>query len=137
MKHNDKNRIYLSEQEKQFVVQCLDEGKPLPEEYRFLLFGDKKNIELVWPSKTSKATNIVLPFQTIEIVDEPRAEKPEDAKSEDTEKQICEIIKSQCSRAYIFSIDYKKNVMPNMRWTHDWTKKTESKNKEFLFLMER
>ena len=54
-----------------------------------------------------------------------------------TKKQICEIIKSQCSKAYVFSIDYKKNVMSGMRWTHSWTKKTESKNKEFLFLMER
>ena len=88
MKNNNQNRIYLSEQEKQFVVQCLDEGRPLPDQYRFLLFGDKKDVELVWNAKTSEVTNIVLPFQTIEIVDEPRAEKPEDAKSEDSKKQL-------------------------------------------------
>ena len=88
MKNNDKNRIYLSEQEKQFVVQCLDEGRPLPDQYRFLLFGDKKDVELVWNSKTSDVSNIVLPFQTIEIVDEPRAEKLEEAKSGDSKKQM-------------------------------------------------
>ena len=36
-------------------------------------------MELVWNGKTSEVSNIVLPFQIIEQVDEPRAEKPEDA----------------------------------------------------------
>jgi hypothetical protein len=36
-------------------------------------------VELVWNGKTSEVCNIVLPFQVIEQVDEPRAEKPEDA----------------------------------------------------------
>lgn len=35
-------------------------------------------MELVWNGKTSEVCNIVLPFQVIEQVDEPRAEKPED-----------------------------------------------------------
>ena len=35
-------------------------------------------MELVWNGKTSEVCNIVLPFQIIEQVDEPRAEKPED-----------------------------------------------------------
>jgi adenine specific DNA methylase Mod len=34
--------------------------------------------ELVWNGKTNEVCNVVLPFQTIEQVDEPRAEKPED-----------------------------------------------------------
>ena len=37
---------------------------------------EKREVELVWNSKTNEVTNIVLPFQTIEQVDEPRAQKP-------------------------------------------------------------
>ena len=55
-----------------------------------------------------------------------------------TKKEICKVIEKQCQKApHIFSIDYKKNVMSGMRWTHDWTKKTEQKHTEFLFLMEK
>ena len=50
----------------------------MPAKYRFLLFEDKREVELVWNGKTSEVCNIVLPFQTIEQVDEPRAEKPSD-----------------------------------------------------------
>ncbi len=35
-------------------------------------------MELVWNGKTNEVTNVVLPFQVIEQVDEPRAEKPEE-----------------------------------------------------------
>ena len=48
------------------------------EKYRFLLFEDKREVELVWNGKTSEVCNVVLPFQTIAQVDAPRAEKPED-----------------------------------------------------------
>jgi site-specific DNA-methyltransferase (adenine-specific)/adenine-specific DNA-methyltransferase len=40
-----------------------------------LLFEDKREVELVWNGKTNEVTNVVLPFQVIEQVDEPRAEK--------------------------------------------------------------
>ncbi len=65
----------LTEQEQQEVIRYLEADKPLPEKYRFLLFGDKREVELVWNGKTSEVCNIVLPFQVIEQVDEPRAEK--------------------------------------------------------------
>ena len=81
-------KINLTEQEKRDAVKCLEEGKPFPEKYRFLLFEDKKELELVWNGKTSEVTNIVLPFQTIEMVDEPRAEKTDDTKSGDTRDQL-------------------------------------------------
>ncbi len=57
------------------INRYLEAGKPLPDEYRFLLFGDKREVELVWNGKTNEVTNVVLPFQTIEQVDEPRSEK--------------------------------------------------------------
>jgi DNA modification methylase len=68
----------LTEQEQQDIIRFIEADKPLPEKYRFLLFEDKREVELVWNGKTSDVCNIVLPFQTIEQVDEPRAEKPED-----------------------------------------------------------
>ncbi len=70
----------LTEQEQQEVVRFIEAGKPLPDKYRFLLFDDKREVELVWNGKTNEVTNVVLPFQVIEQVDEPRAEKPDDAK---------------------------------------------------------
>ena len=68
----------LTEQEQQDIIRFIEADKPLPEKYRFLLFEDKREVELVWNSKTNEVCNIVLPFQSIELVDEPRAEKPDD-----------------------------------------------------------
>lgn len=65
----------LTEQEQQEIIRFLEADKPLPDEYRFLLFADKREVKLVWNGKTSDVCNIVLPFQVIEQVDEPRAEK--------------------------------------------------------------
>ena len=65
----------LSQSQIRDIIRLLEDGKPLPEEYRFLLFEDKREVELVWSGKTSEVCNIVLPFQTIEQVDEPRSEQ--------------------------------------------------------------
>jgi len=65
----------LTDQEKQDIVRYLEADKPLPDKYRFLLFEEKREVELVWNGKTSEVCNIVLPFQVIEQVDEPRSEK--------------------------------------------------------------
>lgn len=65
----------LTEQEQQEIIRFLEAGKPLPDKYRFLLFEDKREVELVWNGKTGEVCNIVLPFQVIEQVDEPRSEK--------------------------------------------------------------
>ena len=72
--------MLLSDSEIRDINKYLQEGKPLPEKYRFLLFEEKREVELVWNGKTSEVTNVVLPFQVIEQVDEPRSEKPEDSK---------------------------------------------------------
>jgi len=34
-------------------------------------------------------------------------------------------------------IDYKRNVMAGMRWTHDWVRDAEMPNREFIFLIEK
>ena len=68
--------LRLTDQEKQEVIRFLEADRELPEKYRFLLFEDKREVELVWNGKTNEVCNIVLPFQTIEQVDEPRQETP-------------------------------------------------------------
>ena len=68
----------LTEQEQQEIIRFIEADKPLPDKYRFLLFEDKREVELVWNGKTSEVCNIVLPFQSIELVDEPRVEKPDE-----------------------------------------------------------
>ncbi len=65
----------LSDTEKRDLIKLIEQGKPLPEKYRFLLFADKKEVELVWNGKTREVCTAVLPFQTLEHIDEPRKEK--------------------------------------------------------------
>ena len=72
----------LTEQEQQEIIRFLEADKPLPEKYRFLLFDDKREVELVWNGKTNEVCHVVLPFQTIEQVDEPRAEKTENTQTQ-------------------------------------------------------
>ena len=64
----------LTDNEKRDVIKYLEAGKPLPEKYRFLLFEDAQEVELLWNGKTNEVTNLVLPFQVIEQIDEPRGE---------------------------------------------------------------
>ena len=73
-------KIKLTENEKRDVLKYIEADKPLPEKYRWLLFADKKQVELVWNGKTSEVTKTVLPFQTIEVIDEPRAETTKETK---------------------------------------------------------
>lgn len=64
----------LTDAEKRDLTQLIQAGRPLPEKYRFLLFEDKREVELVWNGKNRDVCTTVLPFQTLEHVDEPRAE---------------------------------------------------------------
>ena len=68
-------KVELTETEKREILDCLENGKPLDDKFRFLLFGDKREVELVWYGKTSDVCSVVLPFQVIEQVDEPRIEE--------------------------------------------------------------
>lgn len=69
----------LNDNEIRDIVKYLEAGKPLPEKFRFLLFEDKREVELVWNGKSNEVTNIALPFQVVEQIDEPRVEKGEQA----------------------------------------------------------
>ncbi len=68
----------LSETEKRDLIKLIEQGRPLPEKYRFLLFEDKREVELVWAGKTRDVSNVILPFQTLEHIDEPRRENRDD-----------------------------------------------------------
>ena len=64
----------LTDNEKRDLVGFIEKGIFLPDKYRFLLFEGTNQVELNWNGKSSDVTNVVLPFQVIEQVDEPREE---------------------------------------------------------------
>lgn len=64
----------LTDTEKRDLIKLIEQGRPLPDKYRFILFADKREVELVWNGKTREVTTAVLPFQTLEHIDEPRKE---------------------------------------------------------------
>ena len=71
---NGGNSLPLTDEQIRDIIERLEKRRILPDEYRFLLFGDKRDVELLWRGKTTQLANIPLPFQTIEQVDEPRTE---------------------------------------------------------------
>ena len=44
--------MLLTDSEIRDINKYLQEGKPLPDKYRFLLFEEKREVELVWNGKT-------------------------------------------------------------------------------------
>src|SRR6185295_10975410 len=67
----------LTDNEIRDIIRYLETGKRLPEKYRFLLFEEKREVELVWNGKTREVSTAILPFQTLEHIDEPRKEATE------------------------------------------------------------
>ena len=82
IKQGDVRMLDLTDNEKRDIISLIEQGKPLPDKYRFLLFGDKREVELVWNGKKREVCDIVLPFQTIEQVDEPRSERSADKETQ-------------------------------------------------------
>jgi adenine-specific DNA-methyltransferase len=54
-----------------------------------------------------------------------------------TAEELNEVINSSGKLIEVAEIDYKRNVMGGMRWTHEWVRDAEEANREFLFLIER
>jgi DNA modification methylase len=65
----------LTDAEKRDLIKLIEQGRTLPDKYRFVLFADKREVELVWNGKTREVSTAILPFQTLEHIDEPRKEK--------------------------------------------------------------
>jgi len=81
MPRQDHERYGLSEGDCRDLIKLIESGKPLPEKDRFLLFADKREVELVWNGKTREVCTAILPFQTLEHIDEPRKEVAQTSKS--------------------------------------------------------
>jgi adenine-specific DNA-methyltransferase len=54
-----------------------------------------------------------------------------------TAEELNEVITSSGKLLDVVEIDYKRNVMGGMRWTHEWVRDADERNREFLFLIER
>jgi adenine-specific DNA-methyltransferase len=54
-----------------------------------------------------------------------------------TANELNDVINSYGEIIEIEKINYKKNVMATMKWTHDWVKEINEDNFEYLFLMRK
>lgn len=62
----------LSDKDKEEIINLIKEGKTLPKEFIYKLFADDEDVFLFWNGRSEEVTNVVLPFHSIEHVDEPR-----------------------------------------------------------------
>lgn len=54
-----------------------------------------------------------------------------------TSDELNAILKNNGKILEVIEIDYKKNVMADMKWTNEWVRDLEQPNHEFLFLIEK
>ncbi len=54
-----------------------------------------------------------------------------------TANELHEILKSHGTILRIAKVDYKKNVMADMKWTNEWTREAGEPHREFLFLIKK
>ena len=64
----------LTETEKRDLVNLIEKGDYLPDKYKYILFEKSDQVDFSWNGKSPEITNVVLPFQVIEQIDEPRNE---------------------------------------------------------------
>ena len=78
-------KINLTESEKNEIIELIKQGNPLPKEYIYKLYADDEDVFLFWNGRSETVTNAVLPFHSIEHIDEPRREvEPQQATLFDT-----------------------------------------------------
>lgn len=54
-----------------------------------------------------------------------------------TAEEINDVIARNGTLIEVAEINYKKNVMANMRWTSEWIRNAEEPNREFLFVIDK
>lgn len=54
-----------------------------------------------------------------------------------TAEQLNEVLTRHGKLIKTIELDYKKNVMADMKWTNEWLKDTQEPNREFIFLIEK
>lgn len=62
----------LSQQERDLIANLIRDGKPVPARYIPSISDNPLKTELIWPGKSTFVDTSVLPFQSIEHIDEPR-----------------------------------------------------------------
>jgi len=78
-------QLNLTESEKNEIIELIKQGKPLPKEYIYKLYANDEDVFLFWNGRNETVTNVVLPFHSIEHIDEPRKEvEPQQAPLFDT-----------------------------------------------------
>lgn len=92
----DKNN--LSDKEKEQVINLIKEGKVVPKELLYKMTKDDEDVFLFWNGRNEEVINAVLPFHSIEYIDEPR-------------KEI-----SKSSQLELFSTDYRGRQIKG--WTN-------------------
>lgn len=60
---HDSEKYDLSDAKTRDLIKLVEKGKPLSEKYRFILFEDKREVELVWSGKSHEVCTAILPFQ--------------------------------------------------------------------------
>lgn len=54
-----------------------------------------------------------------------------------TAEQLNDVLTKHGKLIKTIELDYKKNVMADMKWTNEWLKDTKEPNREFIFLIEK
>jgi adenine-specific DNA-methyltransferase len=54
-----------------------------------------------------------------------------------TAQELNEVIRERGTVLDFIEVDYKKNVMAQMKWTNEWIRGSEQSHREFLFLIEK
>ena len=54
-----------------------------------------------------------------------------------TADEVNQVLSENGKVVDVIKVDYKRNVMAGMKWTHEWLRETESPNYEFLFLIDK
>ncbi len=54
-----------------------------------------------------------------------------------TADELHEVIQENGELIEVVEVDYKKNVMANMKWTNKWLREAKQPNREFLFLIKK
>ena len=77
-------QLNLTDSEKQLIIDSIKQGRPLPKEYIYRLYADDEDVFLFWNGRNETVTNAVLPFHSIEHIDEPRKELQQQPEMFDT-----------------------------------------------------
>ena len=54
-----------------------------------------------------------------------------------TARELDDVLRRHGKLLDVVALEYKKNVMAGMKWTHEWTRDGGEANREFLFLLEK